>query len=268
MTRDVPTRGELLHNFVQISFFAIKRTASYRDLPFLLLVLVAPVLHLLKFRGELKTPMGRFLIQSNNILRWTVYGVFKTRFYYLRMLKSAKFKDLPCSIVLDVGANLGDFTMGISSEAEKIIAVEPGRENFALLCSNLRFNSVDQVIPLNMAAHDSVEDLSLIGNGGDLRVSEFNGGEHTTGVRLDDVLQTHKIGRVDVLKIDVQGHEMKVLQGMSGSLKRHSAGLVIVEIHPQRDVNGIDIINFMQKFGYHVIATDYLIGNRPQLYFE
>jgi len=256
-----------LHNFVQISFFAIKRTVSYRDFPFLILILVAPLLHVLNFRGELKTPMGKFLIQRNNILRWTVYGIFKTKFSYMRKLESAQFRNMPCSTVLDVGANIGDFTVAILSKARQVLSVEPGRENFDILRSNLRSNSVSQVIPVNVAAHNSFEELTLIGNGGDLRVSRLNGGEHAKGMPLDHILQTYGFDHVDLLKIDVQGHEMKVLEGIRGSLKHHTAGLVIVETHPQRKVEATDIINFMQEFGYHVLATDYLIGKRPHLYF-
>src|SRR2546426_6669454 len=155
MIRDVPSRGEILHNFVQILNFAIKRTVSYRDFPFLSLILVAPFLHLLRFRGTLNTAIGAFLIQRNNILRWTVYGIFKTRFSYLRMLESEPLRNLPCSTVVDIGANIGDFTIAIASRARKVLSVEPGRENFAILRSNLRTNSVYQAIPMNIAAHDS-----------------------------------------------------------------------------------------------------------------
>src|SRR6266571_5296563 len=186
MSRDVPSGGELFYNFVRIARFAIKRTTSYRDFPFVFLILTAPLLHLLRFRGELKTPIGNYEIQRNDILRWTIYGVFKTRFCYVRMLETTLLRNNPRSIVVDVGANLGDFSMAVSSHARRVLSLEPGRENFALLCSNLHSNSLNQVIPLNIAAHDTFEDLSLIGNGADLRVSTFDGGERIRGMPLDD----------------------------------------------------------------------------------
>ena len=265
--RETPSRGELLHNFTYILLVAIKRAVSYRDAPYIFLILVAPLLHLLRFKGVLKTPVGKLRIDRNDILRWSVYGLFKTRFYYIRMLESSTFRNLSRSTILDVGANLGDFTMATSGKARRVISLEPGRKNFEVFCLNLRNNSLSQVIPLNVAAHDSSGILSLIGNGADLRVSNFNGGERTIGVPLDNVLRTHDIDHIDLAKIDVQGHEMKALYGMSGYLKERRVGLVIVEVHPHMGVSDSDVISFMQPLGYQLIATDHISG-RPQMYFE
>jgi len=267
VVRETPSRGELLHNFTYILWFSIRRATSYRDAPYIFLILVAPLLYLLKFRGVLKTPVGKLTIDRNDILRWSVYGLFKTRFYYTRMLESSIFRNISRSTILDVGANLGDFTMATSSKARKVISVEPGRKNFDMLSLNLRINSLNQVVPLNVAAHDSSENLSLKGNGADLRVANFNGGEQTKGEPLDSLLQTQGVDFVDVAKIDVQGHEMKVLGGMGRYLKEHRIGLVIVEVHPHRGISASDVASYILPFGYHLVATDYISG-RPQMYFQ
>jgi len=231
------------------------------------LILVAPLLHALRFKGDLRTPVGKLNIEQNNILRWSIYGLLKTRFSYMRMLDSSRFRNHSRSTILDVGANLGDFTLAASKSTRKIISIEPGKENFAILSSNLRINSLKQAIPLNIAAHDSSAILSLTGNGADLSVSDFNGGEHTKGMTLDDVLTIHHIEHVDMVKIDVQGHEIKVLRGLSDSLKRHRIGLAIVEVHSHRNVKASDVVSFMQSHGYELVATDNVFG-RPQLYFD
>jgi len=256
-----------VHNFTYILWFAIKRVVSYRDAPYVFLILVAPFLHVLRFRGVLITPVGKLRIERNDILRWSIYGLFKTRFYYIRMLESSIFRNGSRSTILDVGANLGDFTMATVSKARRVLSIEPGRENFDVLCKNLQINSLNQVVPLNVAAHDSPGNLSLIGNGADLRVTNFNGGEQAIGAPLDDLLHAQGIDYVDVAKIDVQGHEMKVLGGMSSYLREHRIGLLIVEVHTHRGINGSDVLSFMQPLGYRLIAADHISG-RPQLYFE
>ena len=266
MIRDKPTRGELLHNFVGLTWFTIRRVRTREDLPYVFLIFVAPLLHSLRFKGELRTPIGKLNIKRNDILRWSIYGLLKTRFSYMRMLET-QFRSYSRATILDVGANLGDFSMAVSETARKIISIEPGPENFALLQSNLYINSLKHVLPLNIAAHDSFEELSLEGNGADLRVSEFNGGAHTKGMPLDAVLTLHEMDHVDLVKIDVQGHEIHVLHGMSDSLKRHRIGLAIVEVHGWRHVKVSDIVCFMQSYGYRLVATNQLFG-RPQLYFE
>ena len=266
-TDETPSHGQLLSTSIRLIWFAINRVVNYRDLPYVSLVLIAPLLHLMRFKGELKTPVGKLSIQRNDVLRWSIYGLFKTKFCYMRMLESPRFRNSPRLIVLDVGANLGDFTMAIAKRAKKIISLEPGRNNFVLLCSNLRANSLTQVIPLNIAAHDSTEKLSLDGIAADLRVTKFNGGEPTIGLPLDDVLRTHEVGYLDIAKIDVQGHEAAALRGMSSYMRARRVGLIIVEIHPNRNIKAADIVKLLKPFGYELTTTDYLFG-RPQLYFE
>jgi len=265
MTR--PTRGELLHNFAYIALVAIRRTVSYRDAPYLFIVAIAPLLYVLRFRGLLKTPVGKLRIQRNDILRWSIYGLFKTRFYYTRMLDSTIFKNHARSTILDVGANLGDFAMANADKARTLVSVEPGHENFDILCSNLSINSLRQVVPLNLAAHDSYGKLSLVGIGADLRITKFNGGDHVSGAPLDSVLHNHGLERVDLAKIDVQGHELKVLRGLASYLKDHRIGLLIVEIHPNMGLSASDVVAFMDPMGYRLVATDHISG-RPQMYFE
>ena len=252
---------------MQIIWFTIRRTRSYEDVPYLSLILIAPLLHALSFKGELRTPVGRLKVERNDVLRWSIYGLIKTRFSYMRMLDSSRFRNHSRSTILDIGANLGDFTLAAPKNTRKIISVEPGNENFAILSSNLRINSLKQAIPLNIAAHDSSASLSLTGNGADLSVSDFNGGEHTKGMPLDDVLAIHLIDHVDMIKIDVQGHEIRVLHGLTSSLKSHRIGLAIVEVHAHRNVKASDVVSFMQSYGYELVATDHVFG-RPQLYFE
>ena len=266
-TDETPTYGQLLSTSVQLIWFAINRVVNYRDLPYVSLMLIAPLLHLLRFRGELKTPVGKLRIERSDVLRWSIYGLIKTKFCYMRMLESPRFRNIPRSIILDVGANLGDFTMALASKAKRVISIEPGQKNFVLLCSNLRANSLNQVIPLNVAAHDCMEKLSLDGIGADLRVTKFDGEELTIGMPLDDVLRTHEVEILDIVKIDVQGHEAVALRGMSSYLKAHRVGLIIVEIHPHRNIKVTDIVTLLEPFGYELTTADYLFG-RPQLYFE
>src|SRR2546422_10012203 len=135
-TDETPSHGQLLSTSIRLIWFAINRVVNYRDLPYVSLVLIAPLLHLMRFKGELKTPVGKLSIQRNDVLRWSIYGLFKTKFCYMRMLESTPLKNCSRSTIIDVGANLGDFAIAISSKARRVISIEPGRENFLTLCSN------------------------------------------------------------------------------------------------------------------------------------
>ena len=237
------------------------------DLPWLFTIMISPFLHFLRFRGPLPTPVGTMYIGNDEVLRETIYALFKTRFRYLRTLNFICPKVANHATIVDVGANVGDFTMAVSKKAKTVISIEPGGENFVTLCRNLRANSISNVIPLNIGAHDRVETLNLDGHYLNLAVSN-RGERHAPGLPLDIVLNDHEIDHVDVMKIDCQGHETHVLKGAIDSLKRHIVNLAIVEVHltPPSFVRVEDVVSIMQSCDYHLIGRD--DGPfQPQFYF-
>jgi FkbM family methyltransferase len=170
--------------------------------------------------------------------------------------------------IIDVGANVGDFSLAMSRNCGRIIALEPGFQNFSTLVSNIEFNSLSNVIPLNVAAHDSSEQLTLIGENPDLRVEKSGFGPKVKGISLDEVARQHNIGQIDLVKIDVQGHEMSVIRGMRNIFQAHSARLVIVEVHPGRGTSSQEMISVMSANGYRFITSDDSTPRNPQLYFS
>jgi len=246
--------------------YVIRQRISYHDLPSLFLLVVSPLLHFLRFKGELPTPLGRVKIYNDDVLREFVYAFFKTKFRYMPMLASLAIQPFQRSTIVDVGANIGDFTLAVSKEARQVISIEPGRDTYATLCANLRANSINNVIALNVGAHDSEENLSFEGHYLEFRVSEYSTEQHAIGIPLDIVLSTYGIEHVDILKIDVQGHETKVLMGAIGALKKHSVDLAIVEVHPHRGVRIDDVVSLMRSCDYRLVGRDN--GPfQPQFYF-
>jgi len=66
-------------------------------------------------------------------------------------------------------------------------------------------------------------------------------------VRLDDFLKEYDNSNIDFIKIDVEGHQMKVLHGMPNTvLKFHPTFLI--EATTQNEQN--EIVNFLKSFGY------------------
>ena len=195
-------------------------------------------------------------IDNDDVLREFVYALFKTKFRYMPMLASITFEASHLSTIVDVGANIGDFTMAVSRKAGTVISIEPGRETFATLCANLHDNSLNNVIALNIGAHDSVESLNFDGHYLDLRVSNHETEQHAPGVPLDLVLSKHGIEHVDLLKVDAQGHEAKVLRGAIGLLRNHAVDIVIIEVHPARGVQIGDVISFMQSCDYRLLGQN------------
>ena len=111
-------------------------------------------------------------------------------------------------VVLDVGANIGDFTLLASLKANKVIAIEPNMSTFALLRRNVQ--SLDNVILINKAVGDVHKFVSIEGNG----VSAFTVEDHGGAIemdRIDDLLSTLSISPT-ILKMDIEGFEFNALK--------------------------------------------------------
>ena len=71
-------------------------------------------------------------------------------------------------------------------------------------------------------------------------------------IKLDDVIRRLNIKKVDLIKIDVEGAEYRVLRGGIRILKKVNPKLVI-EIHENLGVNKDIILKFLSKFNYKVV---------------
>jgi FkbM family methyltransferase len=126
--------------------------------------------------------------------------------------------------VMDVGANWGLYSLLISravGPSGKVYAFEPVPEIFARLKEHIALNNATNVIPVPIALSDEkgTAKMSVKGGGSSLfrRVSdEF---VEVQVERLDDFVEREKIERVDAIKIDVEGAELKVIRGADKTLQ-------------------------------------------------
>jgi len=231
-----------------------------------MILLAWPIFYVLDFKGEIGSPYGVLVVSNRQILRSFTYGFFKTAFAYSKALRSI-FSDNSIGVVIDVGANIGDFTLAMSRLSKEVISIEPGRQNFVALNANLRRNHVLNVIPLQVAAHNRSEELFLHGSNSDLRVGVEQTGERVQGLDLDSIREKLRLTHIDLVKIDVQGHERSVLEGMAETLLQKSVELVVVEVHVARGVSEYDIISLLSKYGYRLLKRDAFLFDQPHLYF-
>jgi FkbM family methyltransferase len=229
-------------------------------------MLSAPLLYILGFKGELRTPFGRLLVTDSGILRSFVYGLFKTQFAYTHSLRDL-FPIFFFPVIIDVGANIGDFTLAMKNRAGKIVAVEPAKENFLALSENIRINNIKNVVPLRIATHDREEEVFLQGESSNMRVIQGKNGQPVKGMPLDLIVRGLGIESVDILKIDVQGHEKLVLSGTRRLLEKKVVKFLIVEVHLKRGVSVGEIVSLMETYGYHLVHKDTFLFDQPHVYF-
>jgi FkbM family methyltransferase len=113
-----------------------------------------------------------------------------------------------CTAV-DVGANIGDLTVplaGMVGDSGRVYAIESHPETFNILCANLALNGIVNTKPIN----------AFIAASEDVDVSETPWGANAyTGLTWQPnflALDSLKIERCDLLKIDVDGKELEVLR--------------------------------------------------------
>jgi FkbM family methyltransferase len=150
----------------------------------------------------------------------------------------------PGMTVIDVGANWGYFTLLAASlvgSRGRVVALEPEPRLFQLLDENVRLNDLSHVTAFRAAATDrSNVTLPLrifdeaSGNWGVSSVASAFAGEtrEVDGRSLDDMTGELGLGTIDLVKIDVEGHELAVLAGMAAGLAANRYRRLIVEWHP------------------------------------
>lgn len=147
--------------------------------------------------------------------------------------------------VVDVGAHLGGYTIRAAKKvgrSGRVVAVEPNPDSARILELVLGINGLDNVVVVRSAAWNAGTTLEFT------VTPAASSGSHVRGMlpphatedlqwitvpakKLDDLLLSLEIDRVDWLKIDVEGAEIEVLEGALETLRRTLN--VIVEVFPK-----------------------------------
>ncbi len=137
-------------------------------------------------------------------------------------------------VVIDVGAQIGRYTLLAAAEGARVISIEPEPSNFDLLVRNVQRNGFTSVeaLPLALADHAGEATLYLPGltdtGTPSLDPGWSHSGTHTpqrTAIQvqvdtLDHVVGSRGLDQVDWLKVDVEGTEVQVLHGAAATLPR------------------------------------------------
>jgi FkbM family methyltransferase len=158
-------------------------------------------------------------------------------------------------LFIDAGAHVGYYTLLASKVAKEIISIEPNPFNYKLLKFNLRINKIKNAYALNIAAsnYNGETGISIPKLKGKIATDESSLDNNISRikikvVKLDDLLL--KIGKnPDVIKIDVEGSEMQVLEGLQETLRK-GVKCLMVEVHSEE--NKSEAIGFLKSLGYKV----------------
>jgi FkbM family methyltransferase len=175
------------------------------------------------------------------------------------------------STFVDIGANMGWFTLLGASIARRVIAIEPNHNNVQLIYHSLLANGFKNVKVLECAVTDAPRLLQLNflrSNGSVAAIDEVQ--EATTVVRGDslDILLSD-VDHVDVIKMDIEGHEPIALRGMGQILTRFRP-VLLAEFHPMaiRANSGgepVEFLNSLSGLGYKLAVIRHNGTETPSL---
>lgn len=165
-------------------------------------------------------------------------------------------------VFLDVGAHIGKYSLAVANIIGKkgqVISIEPYPETYQVLLENVRLNGFKNIQALRFAAwsQNCKKQFFISNNAGGHSLTPYEKPDERwpdqqpfitiQAKPLDDVLD--RIGmKVDWIKIDVEGAEIEVLQGLQKTLE-HDKPNLIIEV---RKTNLQKLKEIMEQNRYHV----------------
>lgn len=167
---------------------------------------------------------------------------------------------------IDIGANMGLYTLFAASrvgESGYVVSIEPSAREMEILQNNVQQNALRNVRLCQVALLDRASEVELLvaglQNSGHNTLGAF--GYNTTldhrekvrAMRLDDLVQSEKLGRVDVIKMDIEGAELAALRGGADTIHRFHP-VVLLELSDRalqhQHSNSGDVLDLLTQHGY------------------
>lgn len=168
------------------------------------------------------------------------------------------------SVAIDIGAHYGIYSLLAAKKAKKVYAFEPVPENFAILQKNAQDNHLGHITPINKAVSDKEGNVTF-----NVTWASDSAGfyDHPNAevIRKIDV-QTNSIDNelanvknVSFIKIDTEGHEIHVLDGLQKTLAANKNAKLLIEFNPQCLLNAgctsKELLQKIESLGYDIFGV-------------
>jgi FkbM family methyltransferase len=174
------------------------------------------------------------------------------------------FSDKAKNVII-AGAYFGDQAIPVAyniRDTGVCHTFEPNKNNSDLIIENAELNGLHNVLINNLALWNKSGE-KLVFEGEDALASTITASGDTDNVlhtiTIDDYVAQNNVGEVNLLMIDVEGSEIKVLEGAREMLQKHRP-VVVFETHSLYNdwSNGLensDSVKLMKDLGYEVFAV-------------
>ncbi|QKY21771.1 FkbM family methyltransferase [Halolamina sp. CBA1230] len=165
----------------------------------------------------------------------------------------------PDDVFWDIGANIGTYSCYVGQKVERTIAVEPFPDNARRAQKNCQLNGIDATIvkyalgehreKASLAPPESDQSVAGVGTFSLQNTSTSSESIDVNVVPGDELAREESLPLPDVMKIDVEGGELDVLEGFDNGLR--NARIVLVEVHPSH-VEQSEVTDVLESGGLSV----------------
>ena len=181
-------------------------------------------------------------------------------FYELDLLECMRSRLQAGGVAIDVGANIGNHSLYFAAVMGlRVVAFEPVQGNRDLLCRLIELNKQHvQIDVIATALSDQEGDVRLSapapGNSGTFRISGEVDGCPAKTERLDEALRRLGVAMEDVrvLKVDVEGHELQVLEGAPELLSQANP-MIAIEVFTMSLFDSV--LDKLRPLGYRAVSV-------------
>lgn len=182
-------------------------------------------------------------VEVRNDKRYALPGIYSSELPVVLKHVSPRNGD----VFVDVGAGAGKYTLPFSKLGMKVHAFEPNPFSRKLLAIALKLNNLlATTYPFGLSDSERITTISA--RGSQSRVDE---GDIKIKIKP---LDSFKFERIDIIKIDTEGHEANVLLGARETLSKLKPA-VILEYHGKKRRRIVE--NILQSLGYKINDLGY-----------
>lgn len=215
---------------------------------------------------EVDTPLGHFTCYDDIVGHALQAGQF-----WDQQIQAALDSADPSGVAIDIGANIGWFSIYLAQRHPQVIAVEAHPQTFQLLRMNVRTcGMIGRVTCLNVAAYDrdiplalaspaavgwdwdGSYDLATCPHPASIVYMPTTGPGQVNGHALDPLMG---VDQVTLIKVDAQGCDLRALQGLQKTIARCRPVIVFeYEDSPSKwnGTNWEDYLDFFRQLSYTV----------------
>lgn len=205
-------------------------------------------------RKVVRSSMGQFLVRAETLDFQYINYAYELDIK--RFLMHEQF-----DVFLDIGACLGEYSIWLGKKGKKCLAFEPVVESFQMIEHNIKLNNVaNQVQAYNygLGNQNTIANFKInhTNPGASKRVKDKDNNTSELQIcKLDDVFEQFQIkpDQRIVIKIDVEGMEVEMLEGAKNFIHKYPHIVLIIEEKLSGEGEILKVLNKISRFEFGTI---------------